>query len=154
MSKPKSFLTLIISLLKFYLSFDIRNLKFRQGITLLLVVVILSAILAISIGVFNIMFGQLIISGELGASFRALYTTDEGIEKLLYRDRIEKSACVGGPKASCETGTSMPTQAGGCYDYRIDKTPPPSDTAIVVTATYPCGGSIRRSVKRSFQVTY
>src|SRR3989338_10000544 len=57
----------------------------KQGITLLLVVVLLSAILSISIGIFNVVYGEFRISGEVADSFRALYAADEGIAHPLSR---------------------------------------------------------------------
>lgn len=60
----------------------------KKGITLLLVIVILSAILSISLGIFSITLGEIKISGEIGNSFHAFYAADQGIERMLYRDRV------------------------------------------------------------------
>lgn len=59
----------------------------QRGIAFLLVVVLLSAMFAISVGIFNAIFGQLIISGEIANSFLSLYAADQGIERALYCNR-------------------------------------------------------------------
>ena len=64
--------------------------KNENGITLLLVMIILSALLSISIGIFNIVFGQIKISGDLADSFVAFYAADQAIENILLMNPIRR----------------------------------------------------------------
>ena len=125
----------------------------NSGMTLLLVVVLLSAILSISIGIFNIIFGQLQISGEIGDSFRALYSADEGVEKMLYRDRVEEEdgVCqIAGPDCYVDSSPES-TLSGGCYTTRVSKIG--IDTFLRVTGQARCNPS-DRVIQRGFSVSY
>ena len=124
----------------------------KQGITLLLVVVLLSALLTISIGIFNVVFGQILISGEVGDSFRALYAADEGLEKLLYRDRVLRDTCIPSPSCTEKSSAKVVVQSGGCYEFIMTKTNAPL-TTIKVTGQYRCDTSLR-IVRRAFEVEY
>ena len=64
--------------------------KKDNGVILLLVVVILTAIFSISIGVFSVILGQVSISQTFESSGAALYAADQEIERVFYRDRVEK----------------------------------------------------------------
>ncbi len=134
--------------------FKIRKIPFlfdkEQGITLLLVVVLLSALLTISVGIFNVVFGQILISGEVSDSFRALYAADEGLEKLLYRDRVLRELCA----APCTMSSSgrIDAKSGGCYEFIVTKTAAPL-TTMKVTGEYRCAAP-SRVVRRSFEVEY
>lgn len=123
----------------------------EQGITLLLVVAILSSLLSISLGIFNIIFGQIRISGEIADSFVSFYAADQGIEKILYRDRQLKEICPV-PSMSCYTETGSAAFSGGCYDITVNKVG--VDTQIKVLGQYRCGTNPSRVVKRGFDVTY
>ncbi len=134
---------------------------------MLLVVAILSAIMSISLGIFNIIFDQVRISGEIADSFSAFYSADEGIEKTLYLDRITYinnpfGICGITPGISCYTTPPPPlgtvAAAGGCYQVTIDKAP--GSTALKVIGQYPrkiganpCEESFR-VIKRGFNLTY
>ncbi len=124
----------------------------NKGITLLLVVVILSALLSISIGIFNVVFGQLQISGEAADSFIALYATDQGIERALYRDRVQGALCADGGGVDCYTEGPTSIQSGGCYELRVSKIG--GVTEIVSAGQYRCGINPIRVVKRGFLVSY
>ncbi|MBI3420804.1 MAG: hypothetical protein HY006_01965 [Candidatus Sungbacteria bacterium] len=89
----------------------------RRGVTLLLVVIILTSIFAISLGIFEVFLGQVIISGQLESSFIALYGADQGIERTLYRDRDPNI----GPLANGATET-RDVESGGCYLVSVTKT--------------------------------
>lgn len=67
----------------------------NKGVTLLLVVVVLSAVLTISVGIANIIFGQIKISGESGDSFLAFLAADRAIERKLYEVLVHKNICQG-----------------------------------------------------------
>lgn len=124
----------------------------ERGITLLLVVVLLSAILSISVGIFNVVFGQIRISGEIADSFVAFYAADQGIEKILYRDRVLEDVCASEQGASCHIEGPTDVASGACYSVRVSKIA--SQTDIVVFGQYRCGSSPNRVVKRGFDVSY
>lgn len=124
----------------------------ESGITLLLVMVILSALLSISIGIFNVVFGQIKISGDLADSFIAFYAADQAIEKMLYRDRTLAEICAGGPGNPCYTEGSTDVQSGGCYKIRVSKVS--GITTVAAFGQYRCGATPSRVVKRGFQLTY
>ncbi len=123
----------------------------RTGFTLLLMVVLLAAFLSISMGIVNILFGQIIIIGQAGESFNALYIADRGIERVLYRDRIQ-NICGG---TSCNENLTIGT--GACYA-----------TVVVIGPSAGCVGSTRcmnvlgkdqcvgtnRFVERRFDIRY
>ena len=126
---------------------------FRQeGITLLLVVVLLSAILSIGVGIFNVVYGELRISGETADSFRALYAADEGIERTLYRDRQSRALCVIVQGVECFVAANVPVLSGGRYSVRVSKVG--GSTAVTVAGQSREGVDAARVVKRGFQVTY
>ena len=124
----------------------------QRGITLLLVVILLSAILSIGVGIFNVVVGELKISGEAADSFRALYAADQGIERTLYLDRQARTLCslVQGP--NCFVARDVPVQSEGCYTVRVSKSG--GITEIILAGQYRCGESPARVVKRGFQITY
>ena len=124
----------------------------QEGITLLLVIVLLSAILSISVGIFNIVNGELQISGETSDSFRALYAADEGIERVLYRDRQQEAVCSDAPGPDCFVARDVAVRSGACYTARISKVG--DTTKVIIAGQYRCGENPGRVVKRGFQIVY
>ncbi len=132
--------------------------SYQKGITLLLVIVILSAILSISIGIFNVIFGQILLSGEIGDSFRAFYAADQGVERMLWRDRN------GGPIADQEEQSRRDGLTGGaldldaCFSASITKADIPgiSEDQVTIRSTgeYRCQGAGRRVVRRGLEILY
>ncbi len=123
----------------------------RNGITLLLVVFLLSAILSISVGIFKLVLGELRISGETADSFRALYAADQGIERTLYRDRQQRAPCVLIPPV-CFEEVNAPVQSGASYTARVSK--PGGSTDVVVAGQNRTDVRPEMVVKRGFQVSY
>lgn len=124
----------------------------NEGITLLLVVVLLSAILSIGLGIFNVVYGEFRISGEVTDSFRALYAADEGIERTLYIDREQNAICTVVQGADCYVLANIPVLSGGRFSVRVSKEG--GVTAVVVAGQNREGVDAARIVKRGFQVTY
>lgn len=117
--------------------------------TLLLVILVLSALLSVSLAVFSIVLGEIRISGEIGDSFAALYAADQGVEQLLYDARVAGTVCPG--TSSCSYGPVTVTLAhDACYTVRLNRTG--RNTTIIATGQYRCSSSL--AVKRAFQVTY
>src|SRR3989344_1277203 len=73
----------------------------HAGVALLLVMSILSALTSISYAMFTIAFSHIQIAGELSDSFIALYAADEGIERLLYEDRVDPANLCGAFGSPC-----------------------------------------------------
>lgn len=132
-----------------------------QGITLLLVILILAALLSISIGIFTVVFTELRISGEIADSFVALYAADEAIEKGLYEDRGENPFCfpTPGPGSNCYDSGWVTLPSGACYRLRADKIevspdPPIYDVTLAATGEFGCDGgafAVRRALSTSYR---
>ncbi|MDP3710122.1 MAG: hypothetical protein Q8R29_00135 [bacterium] len=143
-----------------YLNIEVlKCLESKKGITMLLVVTILSSIMAIGLGIFNVIFGQIRISGEIADSFLAFYSADQGIEKTLYLDRITYvgntyGVCISTPGIPCYTETGVSASSGGCYDLSVSKTTSPATTEIKVLGQYRCGTNPSRIIRRGFNLTY
>lgn len=125
----------------------------RPGIALLLVILILSALLAVSAGIFTTVFGQLRISEEVADSFTALYAADEGIERLLYEDLVTDSVpgCSGVSPCSYESADiNLPN--GACMKLRFTRVASML-TTLTAVGEYRClVGAL--SVKRALRVSY
>ncbi|MBI2056015.1 MAG: hypothetical protein HYT37_01435 [Candidatus Sungbacteria bacterium] len=131
----------------------------KKGITLLLVIVILSALLSISIGIFNVVYGEILISGEIADSYTAFYASDRAIDKFLYLDRMTPQK-LGNNATEDTTGNPSST---GCFVVEMYKTPASifancnNTTAIACIRSVGqprCGANTARNVKRGFMVTY
>lgn len=125
--------------------------KQRRGMTLLLMMVLLSAFLSIGVGIINILLGQVVLVGQSGESFVALYAADSGFERMLYRDR-NQNVCAGG----CQTQRIFLN--GSCYDAVVRtgpsaSCPAPNTRCIVSKGQSLCGGNTRY-VLRQFEIGY
>ncbi len=124
-----------------------------SGVTLLFVTLVVAAVLSIAIGIFNAVFSEFRLAGEISQSFAALYAADEGIERLLYCERTPGSGCDPCPgPGSCTYGpvtTSLTN--GACYTVSLNRTG--SQVTIVSTGEFRCG-SPTLAVKRALRVTY
>lgn len=117
--------------------------------TLLLVILIISSLLSISLGIFDVVLGEFRISGEITDSFIALYAADLGIEKVLYDDRVADSICQG--SGSCTATFDITLANGACAKVRLSRTG--KNTTVISTGEYRCS-SPNLSVKRAFQANY
>lgn len=125
----------------------------RRGFTLLLVIVLSAAFFSIAMGIVNILLGQIIIIGQAGESFRALYAADIAMERTLYRDRTA-NICGG---INCTETKQLPN--GACYTATVQIGPsvscpgPLNRRCIDVTGQDICGTS-ERYVQRRFDIKY
>ncbi|MBI2097165.1 MAG: hypothetical protein HYT40_03410 [Candidatus Sungbacteria bacterium] len=154
---------------------DILNFVFApraQGITLLLVILVLSVLMTISLGIFNVLFTELRISGELARSYRALYASDQALEVILYRDRVRRDICIPNPPSDnvnpCPGDPGPPTYQPGIYTDRLSGGCAVNPNSQVVNVyTYKYDGKTRiksigwsdcvddfKTVKRAFQIIY
>ena len=111
-----------------FIRYHIRSLFLfpRSGVTLLIVVVLAGAILSIGIGVFELAFGELLISGEAVDSFRAIMAADRGLEKLLYLDRVldwdgSPAGCPGAGACTFEPDGTFPLGGDLCLALKLTR---------------------------------
>lgn len=128
----------------------------KDGVVLLLVVIVLTAVFSISIGVFGVILGQITTSQTFENSFIALYAADQSIERTLYRDRqLNQFPCA---PASSPCTTTIPQQtiaSGGCMSATIRKTTAPVTTTITARGlSAPCLVVGDRTVARAFLTIY
>src|SRR3989344_8751863 len=125
----------------------------REGMTLLLVVVLLAAFLSIAAGIFQIAFTEYRLSGELSDSFRALYAADEGIERLFFYDRVLDSALGCSGLGAC---TGIPETIffgnGACMKLELSRDAT-AQTVVTAVGEFRCGGS-PIAVRRALWATY
>lgn len=128
-----------------------RMIDGKEGIAFLLMVVLLAAFLSIAMGIINILLGQIFIVGQAGESFEAFYASDVGMERTLYRDRVQglcTSGCVESKTLfsgnSCYTSTLITGPSAAC--------PAPNTRCIVIKGQDRCTG--QRYVKRDFDIRY
>lgn len=146
---------------------QITNCKARErGVVLLLVLLILSSLLSVSIGIFNLTIGEIRASGEIVDSFTAFYAADEGIEKTLYLDRVAGGTVCVNPQGNPVNGNNcyidnqiLSNQSG--FNIKVSKTA--NSVEIKAIGQYQCPGVVGsgmcgidtfRVVKRGFSVTY
>ena len=121
-----------------------------RGQTLILVIMLVTAILAITLGILNVIIGQIQISGDAEQSFQALYAADQGIEKWFYIDRNQSDVTSAGIPLS--ESSTLPS--GACYYYQIDKSSTAPNTQINSYGINKCPASGRVLVKRALQAAY
>ena len=124
----------------------------RRGMTLLIMIVLLAAFLSIAMGMINILLGQLFVIGQAGESFRALYAADIGMERALYRDRVQ-NICSG---TSCDESKIFSN--GSCYTAHVIVGPSegclaPNTRCLDVSGQSVCVPA-RRYVERAFDIKY
>ena len=133
----------------------------RQGITLLLVIVLLSAILSISVGIFNVIIGEFRISGETSDSFQALYAANQGAERTYYEDFQQNvlctspqqtALCTAAQSQDCYCSPQVMTSSGACYVVLVSKIS--GLTRVESQGQYQCGINSPRVVKRRVFAEY
>ena len=126
----------------------------REGVTLLLMIVLLAAFLSIAMGIINILLGQLYAVEQEGRSWSAFYAAEIGMERALYRDRVQNVCAAVG---SCdEAGIALPN--GACYTVSLVTGPSagctaPSTRCVDVSGVSLCPPATRY-VQRQFDLRY
>src|SRR3989344_7366257 len=124
----------------------------KRGVVLLFVILFLSALLSIASGMFAVTLGQILITGRAEDSFVALYSTDHGLERALYRDFVQTGSLSCAPTCTEDSGV-LPS--GGCYTMETTRDIPLAGwTTIRIIGQYQCPGTIGRVVKRAFEYIY
>ncbi|TSC69051.1 MAG: hypothetical protein G01um101466_212 [Parcubacteria group bacterium Gr01-1014_66] len=127
----------------------IRSHIHDRGIALLLIILIMTGILTISLSVFEVVFSNLLLTGEVTHSYYALYATDRIIEKLLYLER-EPLLIYNAALSDFDLDLDAPAGKKAKIDYTVSTT---GGTTIEVHARYPATEN-RSPVKRAFRVSY
>lgn len=153
-----------VSSFKFHVSLCVN--KNKQGMILVMVVLITSAILAVGLGIFSSVFNQLRSASETKYSFNALYAADQGMERTLYLDRKAAGGplCSGAvidaiPDVDCYILTDFPVGNSACVtarvskDIKCDETAEAGWTRIRSTGKYQCSSG-ELAVKRAFCLNY
>ena len=122
------------------------RLERNHGITILLVVLVLSALLSIGVGIFGVIYGQIRISGDLTDSRKALYAADQGIERMLYLDFVAHTVNSGYAE------NNVPTAGGGCFSSTLTRSA--TETFVSTVGTFSCSPSASRFTKRAIDVHY
>lgn len=117
----------------------------QQGTSLLLTLLILTAVLSIALGVAGLMLGEIKISREVPKSLRAYYAAEAGIERSLYDARKGAGASDIGSPPSCSGGGAV------CLDgsdtcYSVDVT----TGGTIIIKSYGCYKGTRRAVEVSY----
>src|SRR3989344_1678483 len=133
----------------------IKTVNARRGVVLLFVMLVLSALLSIASGIFTLTLGQILITGRAEDSFRALYSTDQGLERTLYREFVSFSLNCS-PTCTENSEFIYPSEipSGGCYTADITRSGSPSVTTIKIVGQYRYPATAGRLVKRAFEYTY
>lgn len=132
----------------------------QRGITLLLVMVLLSAILSISVGIFNVVVGEFRISGEVSDSFQAFYAADQGAERAYYQDFQQSALCTSAQQSAlcteaqsqeCYCSPQVSVASGACYVVQVSQVN--NRTTVEVQGQYKCANAVR-SVSRRVRGSY
>ena len=139
----------------------------REGFTLLLSLVVVSIVLSVGLGVFDIVFRELIFSGMSRESQKAFYAADTGAECALYWDLKEGPISSTTPSTiSCANNQGI--QVGGtpissfqvdlpngtCFSVTVDKTNDPRTSIESYGYNTACDATGPRKVERAIQITY
>lgn len=121
----------------------------NRGIALLFTLLIISVAISLSVGVFNIILGELQIGEGAGESMRAFFAADSGVECILYWDLKEQAFVFDKEKEITCFGSSpsfsRPCQTAFCQ--QID------GKAATVYTSPPCPGEKALTLSNNSCVT-
>ena len=98
------------------MKFLIFKLKNQKGVSLYLAVVIMSILLALSLGISGILYSQLKVSKGMGNSVLAFYAANTGIERAIYEIHAEEKDLPYSFSSTTDNGSNYSVQvllAGG-----------------------------------------
>jgi len=117
----------------------------QKGVSIYLVILISTFILAVALGLSTILISRIKVSHEIGYSVVALYAADTGIERILYEIRVTSSCdpttCAAFP--CCNYSETLSNGATSTV-YVASSTPA---VQINSTGTY-------QTVKRAIEISY
>lgn len=130
----------------------------QKGVALLFMVVLLATFLSISMGIVNILLGQLFIIGQASESFVAFYASDIGMERTLYRDRVQNACANADNSPTYACNESKVLSNGGCYQTQVDipstGCAAPDVRCMTIKGEDKCGSGLTRYVERQFEIKY
>jgi len=115
----------------------------QKGISVYLVVVMISVLLAIVLGLVSIIIGGVKVAESLGYSVKAFHAADTGIEKALYNIKLTSGVC---------DNTTSDGSFGSSYTYDVTMSTTGSDCSDVGTTITSLGQYM--TIKRKIEVSY
>jgi hypothetical protein len=115
----------------------------EKGVSIYLVIVMMSVLLAVALGLTSIIIGGSKIAENLGYSVKAFHAADTGIEKALYNINITSG--------TCDNDTSDGS-FGTDYSYDVTMTNSGEDCSATGTLITSLGQY--KTVKRKIEVSY
>jgi Tfp pilus assembly protein PilX len=115
----------------------------QKGISIYLVMVMMSVLTAASLGLTSVIIGGSKIAGNLGYSVKAFHAADTGIEKALYN--------IKSTSGTCDNSTSDGTFA---TNYTYDVTMSTTGTNCLNTGTTITSLGQYLNIRRKIQVSY
>ncbi|MDX1535467.1 MAG: hypothetical protein R3346_01780 [Candidatus Spechtbacterales bacterium] len=133
------------------------NKKQEDGVSLYITIMILGIVFSIGFTIAGLLIGEIKIARNVQSFVPAIYAADSGIERALYKARIE-----GGDFSPGNCLTASPCQSSGALDNGASYTVSVWDTGETMSsgstcvAKYQCVKSIGsvRDTNRAFEVTY
>lgn len=117
----------------------------NKGASILLTLLILTAILAIAFGITGLMWGELKLSQDVPKSLKAYYAAETGIERKLYEIRSDppNNNDIGSPP-SCTSGAVCLEGSDNCYSVDVNV------GATITIKSYGCYKGIKRAIEVSY----
>ena len=141
----------------------------NKGITLLLAILISTMALAVGLGIFTVIYGEVGIATTSKESLEAFFAADSGIECALYLDIQQDAFATLGPKDAC-AGNNInitdpivntfnltfpsPSSPKSCTTVRVDKTDPLQTVVTSLGQNTPCPVINAKTVQRGLEVRY
>lgn len=122
------------------------NKNKERGASLLLTILVLTAIMSIALGISTLMLVEMKLSREVIKSLRAYYAAEAGIERSLYDDRKEGGASDIGSSPSWCAGIGKVCLDGSDTCYAVDVTV----GATTYIKSYGCYKGARRAIEVSY----
>jgi len=108
----------------------------KRGASLLLTLLIISAVLSIAFGISGLSLGEIKISRDAPKSLIAYYAADAGIECQMFADRLSEPNC---PNACLDVGSKI------CYEITVSGVSP--DRTVKSSGIY-------QDIRRAIELTY
>ena len=118
--------------------------KMEKGVSIYLVILISTFILAVALGLSTILISRIKVSHEIGYSVVALYAADSGIEEILYKIRVSKECDPDNDCPPFPCCTYSGTLNAASYNVYVSSTSP---VIIKSNGTY-------QSIRRAIEISY
>jgi len=131
----------------------IRN--FEKGISLYIALMVMTVLLALALGISAILLGQMKVMKGMGNSVLAFYAADTGIERELYRRKIE-SGNPPSPNPYCDF-LDLDGDGGGvtnCSATAIDCTDQDDACYKITVGAVTQSIGVYREVRRAIEISF